>query len=179
MTRLYGDWYQSYAELPHFFLALKRSNLGWIMYLKTVLGNNSNDEIFHRVFWAFSPFIKGFTHCRPLLSIDGTHICMESIKGKWWLVWGVMVTTNYFHLLLSLQKVKIWIVRSWFLACIRVGVTQRKGLCLISDHHLGIIAAIKDTYLGWTKQDAYHIFCTHHLASNFNTRLKNKTFETN
>ena len=26
MTRLFGDWYKSYAELPHFFLALEQSN---------------------------------------------------------------------------------------------------------------------------------------------------------
>jgi len=29
---------------------------------------------FGRVFWAFGPSIKGFSACRPLLSIDGTHL---------------------------------------------------------------------------------------------------------
>ncbi|KAL6342202.1 hypothetical protein AAG906_006816 [Vitis piasezkii] len=74
MTRLFGDWYKSYAELPRFFLALEMSNPGCIMYSKMVPGNNPNEEIFQRVFWAFAPSIKGFAHCRPVLSIDGTYL---------------------------------------------------------------------------------------------------------
>ena len=74
MTRLFGDWYKSYAELPRFFLALEQSNHGCIMYSKMVTGNNLNEEIFQRVFWAFALSIKGFTHCRLVLSIDGTHL---------------------------------------------------------------------------------------------------------
>ncbi|RVW73674.1 hypothetical protein CK203_057060 [Vitis vinifera] len=31
MTRLFGDWYKSYAELPRFFLTLEQSNPGCIM----------------------------------------------------------------------------------------------------------------------------------------------------
>ena len=34
----------------------------------------SNTEIFKRVFWSFKPSIEGFEHCRPVLSIDGTHL---------------------------------------------------------------------------------------------------------
>ena len=66
---------------------------------------------------------------------------------------------------------------SWFLACIRAGVTQRKGLCLISNRHPGIIAAVNDTHSGWTEPDAYHRFYMLHLASNFNTRFKDKTLK--
>ena len=53
-------------------------------------------------------------------------------------------------------------------------MTQRKGLCLISNHHLGIIVVVNKTYLGWTKPNAYHRFYMHHLSSNFNTRFKDK-----
>ena len=63
MARLFGDWYKSYAELPRFFLALEQSNPGCIVYTKTIPGNKPNEEICHRVFWAFSPSIKGFPHC--------------------------------------------------------------------------------------------------------------------
>ena len=74
MTRLFGDWYKSYAELSCFFLALEQSNPGYIVYSKMVPRNNPNEEIFQCVFWAFVPSIKGFTHYRPVLSIDGTHL---------------------------------------------------------------------------------------------------------
>ena len=48
---------------------------------------------------------------------------------------------------------------------------------MISDRHPGIIAAANDTHSGWTEPDAYHRFCMRHLASNFNTRFKDKTLK--
>ena len=33
-----------------------------------------NIEIFQRVFWSFKSSIEGFEHCRPVISIDGTHL---------------------------------------------------------------------------------------------------------
>ena len=32
-----------------------------------------NIEVFQCVFWVCHPSIEGFYHCRPILSIDGTH----------------------------------------------------------------------------------------------------------
>ena len=63
------------------------------------------------------------------------------------------------------------------MACIKVGVTQTKGLCLISNRHPGIIAAINETYSRWIEPDAYHRFCMCHLMSNFNTKFKDKTLK--
>ena len=67
-------------------------------------------------------------------------------------------------------------IDSWggFLACIRNRVTQRTGICVISDRHLGIMAAMIDPHIGWTTPSAYHKICMRHLASNFMTRLKDK-----
>ena len=53
---------------------------------------------------------------------------------------------------------------SWFLACIRVGITQRIGLCLIYDRHPSIIAVVNETCLGWIEPNAYYIFCMCHLV---------------
>ena len=63
------------------------------------------------------------------------------------------------------------------MACIRVGVTQRKGLCLIFDCHPSIIAAANETYSGWTEPNACHRFCMRYLASNFNIKFKDKTLK--
>jgi len=40
------------------------------------------------VFWAFGPSIVGFQNCRPLLSIDGTHL-FEKYKGTLFVATGV------------------------------------------------------------------------------------------
>ena len=50
MARLFGDWYKSYAELSHFFLALEQSNPGCIVYSKMVPRNNPNEENFSMCF---------------------------------------------------------------------------------------------------------------------------------
>ena len=63
------------------------------------------------------------------------------------------------------------------MACIRVGVTQRKGLCLISDRHPEIIAIVNEICSGWTEPDAYYRFCMRYLANNFNTKFKDKTLK--
>ena len=34
----------------------------------------SGTIIFKYVFWAFAPSIAGFAHCRPIISIDETHL---------------------------------------------------------------------------------------------------------
>ena len=62
----------------------------------------------------------------------------------------------------------------WFLACIRNRVTQRTGICVISDRHPGIMAAMSDPHLRWDAPYAYHRICMRHLASNFMTRFKDK-----
>ena len=60
------------------------------------------------------------------------------------------------------------------MACIRNRVTQRRGLCVISDSHPGIMVAFVDVYLGWSEPNAYHQICMCHLASTFMTRFKDK-----
>ena len=50
-------------------------------------------------------------------------------------------------------------------------------MCLISYRHPGIIATVNEKYSGWTKPDAYYRFCMRHLASNFNTKFKDKTLK--
>ncbi|KAL6318599.1 hypothetical protein AAG906_000677 [Vitis piasezkii] len=144
MTQLFGDWYKSYAELPRFFLALEQSN--WMHYVFQ-----------NACFWAFAPSIKGFAHCRPVLSIDGTHL-YGKYKGTLLIAMGCDGNNQLFPLAFAITEGENTDSWSWFLACIRVGVTQRKGLCLISDH-------------------ACHRFCMRHLASNFNTKFKDKTLK--
>ena len=81
IRQLFGDFSQSYTELPRLFLAIEQSNLGCVVIWKTCEINMPNIEIFQRVFWSFKPSIEGFEHCRPVMSIDGTHL-YGKYKGK-------------------------------------------------------------------------------------------------
>ena len=62
---------------------------------------------------------------------------------------------------------------SWFLAHLREHVTDKDGICLISDRHASIKAAVANEALGWQPPHAYHVYCVRHIASNFNHKFKN------
>ena len=48
------------------------------------------------------------------------------------------------------------------------------GICVISDRHPSIMAAMSDPHLGYAVSSAYHRICMHHLVSNFMTLFKDK-----
>ncbi|KAL9662968.1 hypothetical protein QQ045_027804 [Rhodiola kirilowii] len=120
------------------------------------------------VFWAFAECIHAFKHCRPILSIDGTHL-----YGKYYakLLVACSLDANNGVLpvafaLVESENTSSW---SWFMSCIREGVTSRRGLCVVSDRHGGIMATTNEPQ--WSPPNAYHRICVHHFKSNFNTKV--------
>ncbi|XP_057730135.1 uncharacterized protein LOC130945434 [Arachis stenosperma] len=76
---IYGDWDESYNKIPRWVLGVQLTMPGYIAVLRTspVRVGGQLDEpqaYFHRVFWTFPPCIEAFCHCKPLVSIDGTHL---------------------------------------------------------------------------------------------------------
>ncbi|KAL6319670.1 hypothetical protein AAG906_026724 [Vitis piasezkii] len=105
-----------------------------------------NEEVFQRVFWAFHHSIEGFKHCRPVLTIDGTHL-YGKYKGTVMIVMGCDGNNQLFPLAFALIKsenVDNW---EWFLAYIRNRVTQMRGLYVIFDRHPSIMVVFVDVYL--------------------------------
>ena len=81
IRQLFGDFSQSYIELPRLFLVIEQSNPGCVVIWKICDINMPNTKIFQRLFWSFKPSIERFEHCRPVMSIDGTHL-YGKYKGK-------------------------------------------------------------------------------------------------
>ena len=46
LTNLFGDFYKSYEELPHFFITLEQANLGCVVISKTFPSIMENTKIF-------------------------------------------------------------------------------------------------------------------------------------
>ncbi|XP_021752540.1 uncharacterized protein LOC110718046 [Chenopodium quinoa] len=128
-------------------------------------------EVFEPVFWAFGPCIDDFKHCMPVICIDGTHL-YGKYKGTLLVATSVDASFQVFPLAFVLVEGENTSSWSWFLGCIRVHVMQRDGLCVISDRHLGIIAAMNDPNVGFTEPRAYHRFCVRHIASNLKTHVQ-------
>ena len=52
---LFGDFSQSYTDLPCLFLGIEQANPGCVVIWKTISHGVPNNETFQRVFWAFKP----------------------------------------------------------------------------------------------------------------------------
>jgi len=159
---IFGDWESSYNKLPLFMQALKESNPGTVVVWKfKPIAEGfyySNMEVFERVFWAFKPCIDGFTHCMPVISIDGTHL-YGKYKGTLLVATSVDANFQVFPLAFTLVEGENTSSWSWFLSCIREHVTERDGLCIISDRHAGIIAAMSNANVGFNEPRAFHRYC--------------------
>lgn len=173
IASIFGDWETSYEELPKYMQALQESNRGTVVHWWTMPSQEDPSvHIFCRVFWAFKPSIDGFKHCRPLITIDGTHL-YGKYKGTLLIAMATDANFQLFPLAFAIVEEESGDSWKWFMTCIRHSVTQREGLCVISDRHKGILATMNDVSSGWEEPLAHHRFCTRHLASNVNSNFKN------
>jgi MULE transposase domain/SWIM zinc finger len=116
------------------------------------------------VFWSFGPCINAFRRCRPVLSVDGTHL-RGAYKGK--LLTAVCKTSNN-----NVMPVAFAVVDEeshaswrWFIECLRVYVLGGRPTCIISDRDKGAISAMK-TMLQRHPTLGVHRFCLEHVKAN-------------
>ncbi|CAN1334526.1 hypothetical protein LINPERPRIM_LOCUS36436 [Linum perenne] len=132
-------------------------------------------SVFQRVFWSFAPCIIGFNHCLPVIQVDGTFL-----KGKFkgTLLVATAIDGNRQIMPLAFAIVESENTRSWpwFIQCLQMYVTQRRGLAIISDRHAGIKRTMEDygPQLEWEWR-----WCVRHFMSNYNdtfhnTEIKNR-----
>ncbi|XP_016168375.1 uncharacterized protein LOC107610910 [Arachis ipaensis] len=79
IAQIYGDWEESYNHIPRWIIRVQLYISGTIALLRTSpvrIGNivDALTVFFHRLFWTFPPCIEAFNYCKPLISIDGTHL---------------------------------------------------------------------------------------------------------
>ncbi|XP_076912229.1 uncharacterized protein LOC143570470 [Bidens hawaiensis] len=147
IEHVFGDWDESYLTLPKFMEALQKFNPGTIVEW-CVLRQTGVDHVeFRCVFLAFDPSIKGFKHCRTVISIDATHL------------YGKYKVEN--------ESYASW---SWFLSHVKKHVVKdSEGICLISDRHAEILKAVNDHGSPWLEPHSFH----RHFINNFNDKFRN------
>nr|XP_017225140.1 PREDICTED: uncharacterized protein LOC108201359 [Daucus carota subsp. sativus] len=158
MEDIHGSWEGSYEDLPHLMEALQSFNVA------------TKEVTFRRLFWAFKPCIDGFEYCRPVILIDGTHL-----YGPYP---GVLLSATAVDGFSHILPLAFAIVESennsswdWFMDRLRsLVVGRRHGICIISDKHLGIMAAMQKE--GWCEPLNHHRYCVRHFATNFATKFK-------
>ncbi|XP_016168251.1 uncharacterized protein LOC107610762 [Arachis ipaensis] len=143
VAQIYGDWKESYAELPRWMLE------------------------------TFPPCIEAFRHCKPLVSIDGTHL-YGKYGGRLLLAIAQDGNSNILPIAFALvegENAKLW---SFFLSNLRTHVTPQEGVLVISDRHNGIKAALEAPENGWLPPRAFRAYCIRHVAANFSLSFKGK-----
>ncbi|KAL9672150.1 hypothetical protein QQ045_028398 [Rhodiola kirilowii] len=134
---------------------------------------NETVQVNH-IFWSFAECILAFKHCRPIISVDGTHM-YGKYNVKLLVAIGLDANNHILPLAFALVESENNSSWKWFMSCIREGVTQREGLCVVSDRHPGILAAMREPE--WEEPKAFHRVCVRHLQGNFMTKVKDEVLK--
>ncbi|KAL9658910.1 hypothetical protein QQ045_015572 [Rhodiola kirilowii] len=173
LVYLFGKWDESFNRLPHLMQALQDSSPNNFVKWDVTPLEDCTMQV-NWIFWAFSECILAFKHCRPLLSIDGTYM-YGKYNAKLLIAIGLYANNHTLPLAFALVESENTSSWKWFMSCIREGVTQREGLCVVSDRHAGILAVMREPE--WRDPKAYHRVCVRHLQSNFMTKVKDEVLK--
>ncbi|XP_057746139.1 uncharacterized protein LOC130965389 [Arachis stenosperma] len=122
------------------------------------------------LFWTFPPCIEAFRHCKPLVSIDGTHL-YGKYGGTLLIAIAQDGNSNILPVAFALVEGECGIL-DIFLLHLRQHVTPQPGL-VISDRHNGIRLRLRPlTAVGY--RHLYRAFCIRHVAANFALTFKGK-----
>jgi hypothetical protein len=104
-------------------MAIKDSNLGTCVDIDNI-GNNSGDVAFVKAFWIYGSSIKAFRHCRPIISIDGTHL-YGKYKHKLLIACGMGIGHHIIPLSFAIVYEESTKSLSWFLRRVKDFVIQK------------------------------------------------------
>ncbi|XP_027368858.1 uncharacterized protein LOC113874844 [Abrus precatorius] len=177
IVKVFGDWDESYATLPRWLEYMQLYSPGSVYKIETkeyVVGHQVDNKcrVFERLFWSFEQCHQAFKFCKPILQVDGTFL-----YGKYRHTLLIATTQDGNNCVLpkafTIVEGKTLSAWEWFLALIRLHVTDRSGICLISNRHQSIKGVVSNPHIGWQPPNAYHVYCIRHIASNFNHWFKN------
>ena len=132
---------------------------------------------FHRLFWAFKPCIDAWPHLKPVVQVDGTFL-YGKYRHTLLIATGQDGNKNIVPLAFDIVEGETEEAWAWFLWILRRDVVkERNGVCLISDRGAGCLTAVEDEQVGWQPPQGHHLYCFRHLASNLNTKFRNKALK--
>ncbi|KAL5173320.1 hypothetical protein HKD37_16G045885 [Glycine soja] len=135
----YGDWDESYAKLSSWLTHMQNHSPGsyfQILHDDFVVGNTVSREHrqVHRVFWTFGQCKEAFKYCKSIIQVDGTHL-YGKYHGTLLMATSQDGNGGVLPLAFAVVEGETLTVWSWFLAHLREYVTDKNGICLISDRH--------------------------------------------
>ncbi|XP_030939772.1 uncharacterized protein LOC115990347 [Quercus lobata] len=179
IAKIFGDWEESYQRLRK-LLAYLDQDSGTQYSYHTIPKPLEGTTLLRYVYWAFAPCIAAFQYCRPVISIDGTHL-YGKYKGVLMIAMATDANQKVLPIAFAVVDKESGASWGWFLECLRTSierVIENKDICIISDRHKGIKCAIREWPRGQGgRERVYHRYCLRHVASNFNTHFNNPTLK--
>ncbi|XP_057720052.1 uncharacterized protein LOC130934506 [Arachis stenosperma] len=145
----------------------------WVQLVTQPWPGSTYTVMFHWVFWTFPPCVETFRHCKPLISIDGTHLYGKCGRT---LLMAIAQDGNANILPIAFAVVEGETKEAWsfFMLYLREHVTPQPGLLVILNRHKPIDGALNAKENLWKSPHAFQAFCTRHIAANFMSHFKNK-----
>ena len=145
-----------------------------ILHDDFIVGNRVSCEHrqFDRVFCTFGQCKEVFNYCKSIIQVDDTHL-YGKYRGTLLMATSQDENGSVLPLAFAIVENETLTLWSWFLAHLREHVTNKNGICLISDHHASIKYVVANEQLGWQPPHTYHVYCIRHIASNFNRKFNN------
>ncbi|KAH1198117.1 hypothetical protein GmHk_18G051746 [Glycine max] len=116
--------------------------------------------------------VEAFKYYKPIIQVDGTHL-YGKYRGTLLMATSQDGNGGVLPLAFVVVEGETLTAWSWFLAHLREHVTDKNGICLISDRHASIKSAVANEHLGWQPPHGYHVYCVRHIAINFNRKFNN------
>ncbi|KAH0747259.1 hypothetical protein KY285_008916 [Solanum tuberosum] len=171
---VYRDVKKSFSDLPKFFAAFQHFNHGTVVEWKHEESISSLEvKTFKFVFWAFKSCIDGFRTCRPVISVDGTHM-YGKYEIKLLIVVGIDGSDNILPLAFAIvdkESKEAW--KRFFRNLSAHVIKDREDICVISDRAKGILTSLQELRR-FQEPRVFHRYCIRHLKSNFQSRFPNK-----
>jgi len=158
----YGNWEESYAKLSSWLKHMQNQSPGsyfQILHDDFVVGNRVSREHcqFDRVFWTFDQCKEAFNYCKPIIQVDGTHL-YGKYRGTLLMATSQDGNGGVLPLAFAIVEGETLTAWSWFLAHLREHMTNKNGICLISDRQASIKSVVANEHLGWQPPHAYHVY---------------------
>ncbi|KAL0217921.1 hypothetical protein RCL1_008770 [Eukaryota sp. TZLM3-RCL] len=159
---VFGSLERNYISLHYYLHELTRNNPDTINHFEV-----NNKKMFKRLFIAFGSALKGFDSCKPLITLDGTHLTSQ--------VGGVLLAAcasdalgRIFPLAISVVEVENKQEWLYFLENLKKCIPET-AMILLSDRQNGLIEKVKTIFPG-----VHHGYCVKHLADNVSKRSHRK-----
>ncbi|XP_070013115.1 uncharacterized protein [Nicotiana sylvestris] len=163
---VYGNWDKSFADFPRYMGALQQFEPRTVVKWKLEHIPGKPKYMFNYILWAFKPAVDGFSHCRTLISIDGTHV-YGKYDIKLLIAMAVNANGQIFPLAFAIcanESQEMWTL---FLNHLKEHVVKQLfGICLISDRYGGILSSVENLPT-WQEPYAYHHYYVRHFKANF------------